>query len=377
MYEANYERLLSILYLEEPRDRVPFYDLYADAEVVEALTGDKLAPEPGSVHETLELLRERGAREKLERVISSNVKVLARFYGALGYDYVTLSIPTPFPRSNVILADDTAPLRRPKRAWQDEQRGTIETREDLLSYHWPTPSEVVEVFLFYNSIVERELPESMGFIPLTPGGVFENVTWLMGFAPFSRALYRDRVLVREMFERVGRVLESLCAAAAEGERVVAVTMGDDMGFRSGPMISPAALKELALPWQKRCADAVHRKGKPFILHSCGNLKVLMEDLIEYVGIDAKHSFEDSSYPVAEYKELYGDRIAILGGIDMDKLARMPIDIFAEYVKETLRKCAPGGGYALGCGNSVANYVKIENYLAMLQIGRKYGKYPTR
>ena len=52
----------------------------------------------------------------------------------------------------------------------------------------------------------------------------------------------------------------------------------------------------------------------------------MNDLIDYVKIDAKHSYEDSSYSVAEYKKLYGDRIAILGGIDMDKLSRNPISI---------------------------------------------------
>jgi uroporphyrinogen decarboxylase len=37
---------------------------------------------------------------------------------------------------------------------------------------------------------------------------------------------------------------------------------------------------------------------------------------------------------------------------------------------------PGGGYALGSGNSITNYMKIENYKAMLDIGTKYGKYPT-
>jgi len=70
-------------------------------------------------------------------------------------------------------------------------------------------------------------------------------------------------------------------------------------------------------------NAAHKHGKPFILHSCGNLKLVMNDLIDYVGIDAKHSYEDSSYPVTEYKRTYGERIAILGGIDMDKLSRMP------------------------------------------------------
>jgi uroporphyrinogen decarboxylase len=32
---------------------------------------------------------------------------------------------------------------------------------------------------------------------------------------------------------------------------------------------------------------------------------------------------------------------------------------------------PGGGYCLGTGNSVANYIPLENYLAMVDEGRLY------
>lgn len=371
--KPDFERLRSVLYLEEPRDRVPLYDLYADPEVVEALTGERLAGGPGSVGEAAAALRKGGRLKDAEH----NARVLARFYSKLGYDYVTFSIPTPFPRTNVLLADDTAPLRRPKRTWQDESRGMIETREDFAAYAWPDVAEVQEVFLAYYAAFERELPEGVEIVPLTPGGVLENVMWLMGTVPFSRALYRDPALVERMFEQVGKVLEGLCKVASECGAVGAVTMGDDMGYRSGPMVSPSVLRRYVLPWQRSCAEAVHRRGKPFILHSCGNLRVVMEDLISYVRIDAKHSYEDASYPVTEYKELYGDRIAILGGVDMDKLSRMPTDLFAGYVKDILRACAPGGGYALGCGNSVANYVKLENYLTMIEIGKRYGRYPLR
>lgn len=371
--KPNFERLRSVLYLEEPQDRVPLYDLYADPEVVEALTDGRLAGGPGSVGEAAAALRKG---ERL-RDAEHNARVLVKFYLKLGYDYVTFSIPTPFPRTNVLLADDTAPLRRPKRVWQDEGRGVIETREDFAEYAWPDVAEVQEVFLAYYAAFKRELPEGMEVVPLTPGGVLENVMWLMGTVPFSRALYRDPALVERMFKQVGKVLESLCKVASECDAVGAVTMGDDMGYRSGPMVSPSVLRQYVFPRQRSCAEAVHRHGKPFILHSCGNLKVVMEDLINYVRIDAKHSYEDASYPVTEYKGLYGDRIAILGGVDMDKLSRMSADLFAGYVKDVLKVCAPGGGYALGCGNSVANYVKLENYLTMIEIGKRYGRYPLR
>ena len=217
-----------------------------------------------------------------------------------------------------------------------------------------------------------ELIAAHGGPPFT---LYEGVTFMMGMVPFFRALHTDPLLVKKMFDKLGSYAVAAYRLLAELEHVGAVVMADDMGHRSGPMMAPKYFREYVFPWIKKCVAAVHRMGKPFILHSCGNLKVLMDDLIEYVGIDAKHSFEDTTYPVTEYKRLYGERIAILGGISVDKLSRMPAEDLRKYVRHVIKECAPGGGYALGSGNSVTNYVKLDNYLTMLRIGRKYGRYP--
>jgi uroporphyrinogen decarboxylase len=97
----------------------------------------------------------------------------------------------------------------------------------------------------------------------------------------------------------------------------------------------------------------------------------MNDLIDYVGIDAKHSFEDNILAVAEAKEKYGKRIAILGGADVHVLCTEDEAGVRKYVSGILNACAPSGGYALGTGNSVANYIPVQNYLAMLDEGRRW------
>jgi uroporphyrinogen decarboxylase len=69
-------------------------------------------------------------------------------------------------------------------------------------------------------------------------------------------------------------------------------------------------------------------------------------------------------PVEEAYSLYGSRIAILGGIDVDFLCRSsPIEIKKRTDK--LLDLTKSGGYALGSGNSIPDYVPIENYLAMI------------
>ena len=100
----------------------------------------------------------------------------------------------------------------------------------------------------------------------------------------------------------------------------------------------------------------------------------MEDLIGYVGIDGKHSFEDVITPVTEAKRRRGGRTAMLGRVGMDILSRgAPAQVRAR-TTEVLQARMPGGGYALGSGNTVANYVPLENYFAMLEEGWRSGRY---
>ena len=104
----------------------------------------------------------------------------------------------------------------------------------------------------------------------------------------------------------------------------------------------------------------HNNGKPFILHSCGNLREVYADLLDECRIDAKHSFEDIILPVEEFKQQYGTRVTPLGGLDVDVICR-----------GSRTKCAPTPAAnrpmlqrrlrALGTGNSLTNYMPVENY----------------
>lgn len=350
--DPDFSRLRKTLLREEVPERVPFYELFADWEIVVAVT-----------NETDNIVDPRYQRE-VEAIEDRSI----RFYYMLGYDYVPAGAGINLPRHNVLSAPDTAELSRGQRTWVDEHHGTIETMEDFERYPWPSPREIDL------SNIERiggSLPDGMMVIGST-SGVLENVTWLMGYEVLSLALYDDPDLVEAMFERVGRLLLAAHEAMADMDCVGALVLGDDMGFKTATMISPDHLRRYVFPWQRKIVEAAHRRGKPLILHSCGNLDEVMEDLIEYVGIDAKHSFEDEIMPVTDFKRIYGDRIAVLGGVDVGFLCRATTEEVRRYVRDVLEICAPDGGYCLGTGNSVANYIKVENYLTMLDEGLRWG-----
>jgi uroporphyrinogen decarboxylase len=99
----------------------------------------------------------------------------------------------------------------------------------------------------------------------------------------------------------------------------------------------------------------------------------MDYLIEDVKLDAIHGFEDSNSPVIEMKQKYGKKIALLGGIDLDKLARLDKDELRHYIRDVLKVCMDGGMFALGSGNSFCNYVPVDNYFILLEEGFKWGK----
>ncbi len=198
------------------------------------------------------------------------------------------------------------------------------------------------------------------------GGIYEHLSWIMSYEGLCMALFDAPDLVKAVADRIGGLLVSFYAHLLDLEGVIAIFQGDDMGFKTGTLLAPDALRAYCLPWQKRLAEKAHAKGRPYFLHSCGNLLAIMEDLIEDVGIDGKHSYENAIIPVQEFQKRYGDRIAVLGGLDINILTRAtPLEVRRE-VGRLMEECGARGRYAVGSGNSVPSYVPVQNYLAMAE-----------
>ena len=106
------------------------------------------------------------------------------------------------------------------------------------------------------------------------------------------------------------------------------------------------------------------------MKSCGNFSGIFNELYEKIGFDGKHSFEDSIMPVETAYDNYGDKIAILGGIDMDFMCRSDEESIRKRCFAMLEKSEDKGGYALGSGNSIAKYMPLKNYIALLKTVNK-------
>jgi len=338
-HKPDYMRLLRALRREPPVDRVPFYELFVEDVMVERMIGKPCSP-------------------------ATEIEM----YYRLGHDYVNFSPELGLDQTGCLATGDTgANNQGGTREWLNSGDGILATKSQMDAYRWPKPS--ARDSARFQSYLDN-LPDGMGVV-LRPTGVFENVRRLMGMTPLSFALYDDETFVAEVFARVG---ETILASVqyvlnhCDCTRVFAVIMGDDLGTGKGTIVAPEVLRRHVFPWMKRVADLAHALGMPFGLHSCGDNEAIMDDLIRHVGIDAKHSFQDNVMPVQDFKAKYGDRLCVLGGLDMDKLSSLALEAFEPYCREALRACMAGGSYALGTGNSPATYISLENFYAMHRIG---------
>jgi uroporphyrinogen decarboxylase len=349
----NWEGLLNCIERRGTPDRVYFIELLWDEEVQSAIC-DRFGLLDG-----LDLGDPFFEQKRLVK--------LQRF---LGYDYVRCGLDGWEMPLNRLAIEDTAELAREDgRSFVDEHRGPITGWEEFESYPWPDPESASTRSLEW---YDANLPEDMCVIGSGGFAHFaEYLAWLMGYETLCYSLFDQRDLVAAISQRLIDVYQRFIKRLLEFDRVKLIWGSDDMGFRSGTLIGPDDLREFVIPGHKLMADMSHAGGRPYLLHSCGNLDAIMEDLIEDVGIDAKHSFEDTIGSVISAKGEYGDRIAVLGGIDMDFLCWASEEQVRQRVRDTLEKCMPGGGYCLGTGNSVANYVPLDNFLAMLDEGRKF------
>jgi len=330
-------------------DAVPLYEHFADDPIIEKIMGYRFAEiDTSTFAGQLEVWRKR-----------------ITFYQQLGYGYVPVEMGPRFAPRDSLISSDTALYSRGTRGWVDEHGGVIHGMADLENpAYWPQGDAAFDYKMF--EALAGLVPDGMKIIGGASGGPFEHASFLMGLEPLSMAMYDDPEFVSRFFEQIGTTLVEIATRLARLDKIGIYRFGDDLGYKTATMLSTKQLRQYVFPWSKKVVEAVHQAGKPFLLHSCGQLEKVMDDLIDDVKIDAKHSFEDVIMPVTEVKKRWGQRVAIMGGIDVDFLCRSSPAAIMERTKRTMEVCAVGGGYALGTGNTVANYVPVENYLAMLK-----------
>ena len=95
------------------------------------------------------------------------------------------------------------------------------------------------------------VPDGMKIIGGASGGPFEHASFLMGLEPLSMAMYDDPVFVERFFDRIGKTLVEIASRLVKIEKLGIYRFGDDMGYKTSTMLSPAQLRKYVFPGRKK------------------------------------------------------------------------------------------------------------------------------
>jgi len=252
-------------------------------------------------------------------------------------------------------------------------QGPIQSRDDFEKYPW---DEIPALYWnsaekHFDAMIEN-LPEGMKAVGGIGNGVFELSEDLVGLEYLPFIQIDDPKLYSDLFNKIGELMTTIWIKFLNKykDAFVACRFGDDLGFKSSLLTNPITIRENIIPQYKKIIDLTHCSGKLFLWHSCGCIFEIMDDVIA-LGINAKHSNENAIAPYSRWIKDYGEKIGLIGGIDMDFLCQKSPENVFEFVVEAGKKYrSTANGYALGSGNSIPDYVPVDNYLAMIEAAQE-------
>jgi uroporphyrinogen decarboxylase len=337
-FEPDFYQMVNVLNNRRPA-RLPLYEHIISPEIMQKILGDEFAS-----------LVEGDASD-----IKEFFSQYCRFFQEMTYDTVSFEvcIVEILPEHGAIGGG------RP---------GPIQSRDDFNKYPWDElPQRYWNLAAKQFETLARCLPNGMKAIGGIGNGVLEISEDLVGLQYLAYMMADDPELFADLYRKIGDLMYELWSIflSRYTGAYVACRFGDDLGFMNNTLLSPETIREHIIPQYRRVIELILNYGRPFLWHSCGKIFSVMEDMIE-LGISAKHSNEDNIAPFDKWISLYGDRIALLGGFDLNFLCTKPQnEIFAGVVEMGQKFRQQARGYALGSGNSIPDYLPVESYLAMV------------
>ena len=340
MKMSSRERVMAALHRQET-DRIPHCELFVDVTMAEKLLNRKLgaAATGGSV--------------RANPYTAEQAKAVA---ACLGHDNIGFILRAPDYAKSEVGGDG--------RTFSTE--GFIKTQADLEMIHLPDPTR--DEFYAEAEAFARQKGDYACHLSTRIG--LSQTMLSVGLENFSYLLYDDRRLLERLldvyFDWMEVVAERICQLGFDFFWTT-----DDFAYKTGLLFSLDDFRDLLFDRYQR---VLGKLDIPWVLHSDGDTTLALPILLE-LGVTATHPNEKGAMDIKAVKDQFGDRICVMGNVDLDLLARGTPDAVEAEVRELIRTVGPGGGYIITSGNSLASYLKPENVIAMAAAVRTYGAYP--
>ncbi len=181
--------------------------------------------------------------------------------------------------------------------------------------------------------------------------------------------------VRDIYDASARLAIAMYEVMTEGGfEFDGVYLGCDLGYRNGLLFSPHHYDEQLRPTFRELVRYFKGQGLPTILHSCGCVKELIPRFIED-GLTCLQPLEvKAGMDLLQLKEDFGDRLALMGGIDVRAMADPDPRVIEREISTKLPIAKKGGGYIYHSDHSVPHSVSFENFTRALELAKQYGEY---
>jgi GNAT superfamily N-acetyltransferase len=157
-----------------------------------------------------------------------------------------------------------------------------------------------------------------------------------------------------------------------------VYSGQDICYNDGPLCSVETLDKLYFPNLAKAVEPLHEAGIGIIWHCDGDVRPILKQLIEVVGVAGFQGFQEETgctlERVASHQTRKGEKLILWGSISVT--TTLPFGT-VEDVKKNVERCfrvaAPGGGFALASTSSILPETPLENILAIYEHGQNFGR----
>jgi len=221
----------------------------------------------------------------------------------------------------------------------------LKSLEDVETFPFPDPHRP-ERFKTFERLVKLVARDK--FIIGDLGvGLWERTHFLRGFAQAMEDLALAPEAIEKLLDRlldewhIGLVRE-YAARGCDG-----VMMTDDWGMQDRLMISPAMWRKIFKPRYSRLFEETHSQGMKFILHSCGRINDILEDLVE-IKLDVLQKDDLEALGTDYLSENFSGRLCFLSPLDVQRtMPGLHGGAIGREIKKLIKKLGNKGGGLMG------------------------------